>query len=114
MYKSEKFGKIFWVDGDLNLKCCPQWADGTGDFEQTEYVTDWIDWEAVDMKALLDVYKYLVCKLRNNLIKHLQPYKGYAANTPLVQRALKDGKKSRFQQFKAVLDKTHSLREEQV
>ena len=44
MYKSEKFGKIFWVDGDLNLKCCPQWADGTGDFEQTEYVTDWIDW----------------------------------------------------------------------
>ena len=59
MYKSEKFGKIFWVDGDLNLKCCPQWADGTGDFEQTEYVTDWIDWEDVDMKALLYVYKYV-------------------------------------------------------
>ena len=62
MYKSEKFGKIFWVDDDLNLKCCPQWEDGTGDFEQTEYVTDWIDWESVDMKALLDVYKVCIIK----------------------------------------------------
>ena len=72
MYKSQQFGKIFWVDDDYNLKCCPQWADGTGDFEQTEYVEDWLDWEGVNMKALLIIYR--VCLLRNGRIETEQEY----------------------------------------
>ena len=31
MYKSNEFGRIFWVDDNYNFKSCPQYVDGTGD-----------------------------------------------------------------------------------
>ena len=34
MYSSESFGRLFWVDETLEFKSCPQFTDGTGDFEQ--------------------------------------------------------------------------------
>ena len=57
MHKSETFGRIFWVDDNLDLKSCPQHVDGTGDFDCADYVSDWEDWEGVDMFALFNIYK---------------------------------------------------------
>jgi len=33
MFKSQSFGRIFWVDDNDDFKSCPQNVDGTGDFD---------------------------------------------------------------------------------
>ena len=57
MYSSEAFGRLFWVDDELEFKSCPQFTDGTGDFEQEDYVSDWSDLEGVNIGLLFDIYK---------------------------------------------------------
>ena len=57
MYSSETFGRLFWVDDNYDFKSCPLNVDGTGDFDCDDYVSDWTDWEGVDMNLLLNIYK---------------------------------------------------------
>ena len=60
MYKSETFGRIFWVDDELEFKSCPLNVDETGDFNCEDYVSDWTDWEGVDMNELLAIHKVCI------------------------------------------------------
>ena len=62
MYKSETFGRIFWVDDELEFKSCPLNVDETGDFDCADYVSEWTDWEGVDMNLLLAIHR---CELLN-------------------------------------------------
>ena len=57
MYSSEAFGRLFWVDDELEFMTCPQFTDGTGDFDNEEYVSDWTDLEGVNIGLLFDIYK---------------------------------------------------------
>jgi len=57
MYSSDTFGRIFWVDDNLDFKSCPLCVDGTGDFDVEDYVSDWQDWEGVDMSLLFQIHK---------------------------------------------------------
>ena len=57
MFKSNKFGRIFWVDDELEFKSCPLNVDETGDFNCEDYVSEWQDWEGVDMNELLAIHK---------------------------------------------------------
>ena len=57
MFKSNKFGRIFWVDDELEFKSCPLNVDETGDFDCEDYVSEWTDWEGVDMNELLAIHK---------------------------------------------------------
>ena len=50
MYSSEFFGRLFWVDDDLEFRSCPQYTDGTGDFDNADYVSEWCDWEGVNFE----------------------------------------------------------------
>ena len=45
MYRSNEFGRLFWCDDNYNFKSCPQFVDGTGDFEHEDYVVEWEDCE---------------------------------------------------------------------
>ena len=56
MYSSEAFGRLFWVDDNLDFKSCPQNIDGTGDFDSWDYVSEWTDWEGVDMDLLFSIH----------------------------------------------------------
>ena len=58
MYSSEAFGRLFWVDDNLDFKSCPQFVNGTGDFDNQDYVSEWTDWEGVDVKLLLNIHKF--------------------------------------------------------
>ena len=60
MFKSNKFGRIFWVDDELEFKSCPLCIDGTGDFDVEDYVSEWTDWEGVDMNELLAIHKVCI------------------------------------------------------
>ena len=62
MYASETFGRLFWLDDDYEFKSCPLNVDGTGDFDQWDYVSEWTDWEGVDMNLLLGIHR---CELLN-------------------------------------------------
>ena len=55
MFKSNKFGRIFWVDDDYEFKSCPLCIDGTGDFDMEDYVSEWTDWEGVNMEILFNI-----------------------------------------------------------
>ena len=62
MYSSETFGRIFWVDDDYEFKSCLLNVNGTGDFTCEDYVSEWTDWEGVDMNLLLGIHR---CELLN-------------------------------------------------
>ena len=62
MYSSETFGRIFWIDDNYEFKSCPLCVDGTGDFDMEDYVSEWQDWEGVDMNLLLAIHR---CELLN-------------------------------------------------
>ena len=58
MYSSGTFGRIFWVDDELEFKSCPLCIDGTGDFDVEDYVSEWEDWEGVDYNKLFNIHKF--------------------------------------------------------
>ena len=60
MYSSDTFGRIFWIDEDLEFKSCPLNVDGTGDFDVEDYVSDWEDWEGVDYNKLFNIHKFCI------------------------------------------------------
>ena len=60
MFKSNKFGRIFWVDDELEFKSCPLNVDGTGDFTCDDYVSEWDDWEGVDYNKLFNIHKFCI------------------------------------------------------
>ena len=57
MFKSNTFGRIFWVDDNLEFKSCPLKVDNTGDFTQEDYVSDWTDLEGVDLNKLFNIHR---------------------------------------------------------
>ena len=65
MYASETFGRLFWVDDNLDLQSCPQNIDGTGDFNCSDYVSEWTDWEGVDISKLLNIHKFCILNKTN-------------------------------------------------
>ena len=66
MYSSETFGRLFWVDDDYEFKSCPQNIDGTGDFDQWDYVSEWTDWEGVNYDKLFNIHKACVINKYNH------------------------------------------------
>tara|TARA_R100000781_G_scaffold109640_1_gene74686 strand:+ start:469 stop:696 length:228 start_codon:yes stop_codon:yes gene_type:complete len=60
MYSSQTFGRLFWVDDNYELQSCPQNVDGTGDFDHSDYISDWTDWEGVDIPKLLSIQKFCI------------------------------------------------------
>ena len=65
MYKSETFGRIFWVDDNYEFKSCPLCVDGTGDFDCEDYVSEWEDWEGVDYNKLFNIHKFCIINKLN-------------------------------------------------
>ena len=57
MYKSNFFGRIFWVDDNYDFQSCPLTVDNTGDFNCSDYVSNWDDWEGINIDKLLNIHK---------------------------------------------------------
>ena len=77
MYSSEHFGRIFWVDDNLDFKSCPLNEDDTGDFSSEDYVTEWDDWNEVNIPLLLNIYKVELINKKdyNGSLLHKDSYK---------------------------------------
>ena len=57
MYKSNFFGRIFWVDDNYDFQSSPLNVDNTGDFNCSDYVSNWDDWEGINIDKLLNIHK---------------------------------------------------------
>ena len=66
MYSSDTFGRIFWIDEDLEFKSCPLCVNGTGDFDQWDYVSEWTDWEGVNYETLFNIHQSCVINKVNH------------------------------------------------
>ena len=64
MYSSETFGRLFWVDDNYDLKSCPQYDNGTGDFDNADYVSEWDDWSEVNYELLFNIHR--TCIINKN------------------------------------------------
>ena len=60
MFHSNSFGRIFWVDDNNDFRSCPEYVDGTGDFDNADYVSDWEDWEGVNYETLFNIHQSCV------------------------------------------------------
>ena len=60
MIQSEAFGRTFWLDGDDNFKSAPTLVNGGADYEMRDYVSDWTDWDGVNVDLLLSIYRQLL------------------------------------------------------
>ncbi len=66
MYQSNEFGRLFWVDDELELRSCPMFKDGTGDFENDDYVSEWTDLEGLSLEKLLSIHKFEILNKINH------------------------------------------------
>ena len=66
MFHSKSFGRIFWIDDNHDFKSCPENIDGTGDFDHEDYVSEWEDWEGVDINNLFTIHEACVVIFHNH------------------------------------------------
>ena len=57
MYLSEHFGRAFWVDSNNEFRSCPLFVNNKPDYSQADYVSEWTDWEGVNMSLLFQIHK---------------------------------------------------------
>ena len=53
------FGRAFWLDEEDQLCSCPWRKDGTVAKDNWDYVSEWTDWEGVNMEFLLQLHSRL-------------------------------------------------------
>jgi len=60
MYNSDKFGMTFWIDINNDFCYCPTFNDNKPDKDQWGYVSEWTDFEGVDLNELLHIHRRLI------------------------------------------------------
>ena len=58
MFKSDTFGRAFWVDSDNEFRSCPLFVNNELDYSQVDYVSEWTDLEGVDLNKLLYIHRF--------------------------------------------------------
>ena len=58
-YNSEEFGRTFMIDDNLEFLSAPLLKSGKYDEGQVGYVSEWTDFEGVDMSKLMDINRKL-------------------------------------------------------
>ena len=66
MFKSEDFGRAFWVDSNNDFRSCPLFVNNEPYYSQEDYVSEWTDLEGVDLNKLFNIhYKEILNNLYN-------------------------------------------------
>ena len=69
MFKSDTFGRAFWVDSDNEFRSCPLFVNNELDYSQVDYVSEWTDLEGLELDKLLEIHKIEllnVARIKNN------------------------------------------------
>jgi len=57
MFKSEHFGRAFWVDVNNDFRSCPLFNNNEPDLNHIDYVSEWTDLEGVDLNKLFNIHR---------------------------------------------------------
>ena len=57
--ESEEFGRHFFIDIAFDFISAPSLKEGGYDESQLDYVSNWSDWEGVDLDKLFDINRQL-------------------------------------------------------
>ena len=60
MYNSDKFGMTFWIDNNNDFCYCPTFIDYKPDRKQSGYVSEWTDFEGVNLQELFHIHRRLI------------------------------------------------------
>ena len=69
MFKSNTFGRAFWVDSNNEFRSCPLFVNNELDLEHTDYVSEWTDLEGLELDKLLEIHKIELlnkARIKNN------------------------------------------------
>tara|TARA_B100001029_G_C15050621_1_gene450442 strand:+ start:768 stop:995 length:228 start_codon:yes stop_codon:yes gene_type:complete len=66
MYSSNFYGRLFWVDENNDFRSCPENIDGTGDFDCSDYVSEWTDWDGVNYELLFNIHQSCILNKVNH------------------------------------------------
>ena len=64
--ESEQFGRHFFIDIAFDFISAPSFKEGGYDESQLDYVSNWSDWEGVEMSKLFEIYKDLTWQENND------------------------------------------------
>ena len=59
---SEEFGRHFFIDGSFDFISAASLKNGGYDKNTLGYVSEWDDWEGVNIRDLFEIYRKLVQK----------------------------------------------------
>ena len=57
MFKSEDFGRAFWIDVNNEFRSCPLFNNNEPDLDHIDYVSEWTDLEGLDLNKLLNIHR---------------------------------------------------------
>ena len=57
MFKSNAFGRAFWLDDDNEFRSCPLFVNNKPDYSQVDYVSEWTDLEGVSLDKLFNIHR---------------------------------------------------------
>ena len=60
MINSDTFGMTFWLDDDNEFCYCPTFIDNKPDKDNWGYVSEWTDFDGVDLDKLFHIHRHLV------------------------------------------------------
>ena len=60
MIQSETFGRTFWLDANDNFKSAPTFVNNNVDYDNRDYVSEWTDWEGINVNELFAIYRELL------------------------------------------------------
>jgi len=70
MFKSEDFGRAFWIDNDNEFRSCPLFNNNKPDLDHVDYVSEWTDLEGLELDKLLNIHKIEILNAaRNRLLR---------------------------------------------
>ena len=64
--ESEEFGRHFFIDIGFHFISAPSLKEGGYDKSQLDYVSNWSDWEGVEMSKLFEIYRDLTWQENND------------------------------------------------
>ena len=71
-FESQEFGRHFFIDANFEFISAPSFESGGYDEQQLGYVSEWSDWEGVNMDKLLGIYRTMVAEFHYDEILKLK------------------------------------------
>ena len=61
-FEADEFGRHFFIDANFEFLSAPSFESGGYDDTQIDYVSEWTDWEGVNMDKLFGIYRNMVAE----------------------------------------------------